>query len=190
MLKLLCAQKGVTLIELMIGISIVSMLMMFALPSYQQWIQNVQIRTAAESIQNGLQLARAEAVRRNAPIQFQLTSASRLSDWKICLDAACLAASTVQQRNGAEGSANARVGVGTTATAFATPITTAPPATITFTGLGRITPAPAAGASTRIDVTSATGTGTRRLVLLVSAGGKVRMCDPLLVLANNPQGCG
>lgn len=190
MLKFLRTQKGVTLIELMIGISIVSMLMMFALPSYQQWIQNVQIRTAAESIQNGLQLARAEAVRRNAPIQFQLTSASRLSDWKICLDAACLAASTVQQRNSAEGSANARVGVGTS-TDFATPLTTVPATqagrTITFTGLGRIT---LPVVINRIDVTSATGTGTRRLVLLVSSGGKVRMCDPLLVLANNPQGCG
>jgi type IV fimbrial biogenesis protein FimT len=29
----------------------------------------------------------------------------------------------------------------------------------------------------------------RRLVILIAPGGQVRLCDPRLALANNPQGC-
>ena len=198
MLSLSPMQKGFTLIELMITVTILGLLMVFGLPSYQEWIQSTQIRTAAESVQNGLQLARAEAVRRNAPVRFQLTSTTtaRLSDWTVCLVApvvpSCPVASTVQLRTGTEGSANAVVGVGTTATAFGTPIVTAtlPATVVTFTGFGRITPPLAAGVSTRIDITNSTSTAARRLVLLISTGGQIRMCDPLLALATNPQGCG
>ena len=194
MLSLSPMQKGFTLIELMITVTIIGLLMVFGLPSYQQWIQSTQIRTAAESVQNGLQLARAEAVRRNAPMQFQLTSTTGKTDWTICGVATlpCPAASVVQQRPGTEGSANARVGVGTTATLFTTALATAtvPANVVTFTGFGRITPPLAAGVSTRIDITNSTTANARTIVLLVSSGGQIRMCDPLLALATNPQGCG
>ena len=197
MLSLSPMQKGFTLIELMITVTILGLLMVFGLPSYQEWIQSTQIRTAAESVQNGLQLARAEAVRTNAPIQFQLTSTptARLSDWTVCRVATlpCPAASVVQQRTGAEGSANARVGVGSSATVFSTVLSTAPtlPANVViFTGFGRITAVLAAGVRIRIDITNTASTTARRIVLLVSSGGQIRMCDPLLALATNPQGCG
>ena len=194
MLSLSPMQKGFTLIELMITVTIIGLLMVFGLPSYQQWIQSTQIRTAAESVQNGLQLARAEAVRRNAPMQFQLTSTTGRTDWTICGVATlpCPAASVVQQRAGTEGSANARIAVGTTATPFATTLATAtvPANVVTFTGFGRITTPLAAGVRTRIDITNSTTTAARKIVLLVSSGGQIRMCDPLLALATNPQGCG
>ena len=194
MLSLSPIQKGFTLIELMITVTIIGLLMVFGLPSYQQWIQSTQIRTAAESVQNGLQLARAEAVRSNAPIQFQLTSTTGRTDWNICRVAApipCPAASIVQQRAGTEGSANARIGVGTTATPFAIALATSTAAAnvVTFTGFGRITTPLAAGVLTRIDITNSTTATARRIVLLVSSGGQIRMCDPLLALATNPQGC-
>ena len=60
--------------ELLIGIAIIGILLALAAPNFAVWIQNSKIRTAAESIQNGLQLARAEAVRRNAQVRFQLTT--------------------------------------------------------------------------------------------------------------------
>ena len=58
-------QRGFTLVELMIGIAIVGLSLVMAAPSFSSWIQSTQIRTAAEAVQNGLQLARGEAVRRN-----------------------------------------------------------------------------------------------------------------------------
>ncbi|MGH8693968.1 MAG: pilus assembly FimT family protein, partial [Burkholderiales bacterium] len=41
-------QSGVTLIELLIGLALIGILLVMAVPAYQFWIQNVQIRNAAE----------------------------------------------------------------------------------------------------------------------------------------------
>lgn len=58
-------QKGFTLVELMIGLVIVGVLLMQAIPSFSAWIQNMKVRNSAEAILNGLQLARSQAVRSN-----------------------------------------------------------------------------------------------------------------------------
>jgi type IV fimbrial biogenesis protein FimT len=68
------SEAGFTLIELLVGITIVGILFIMGVPSFKSWIQNAQIHTATEAIQNGLELARAEAVRRNTLVHFQLTS--------------------------------------------------------------------------------------------------------------------
>jgi len=43
-------------------------------PGFAEWLQNQQIRAAAEATLNGLQVARGEAVRSNTPVRFQLVS--------------------------------------------------------------------------------------------------------------------
>ena len=58
-------QRGLTLIELMIGVVITGILLAMGVPSFASWLQSSQIRTAAGSILDGLQLAHAEAIRRN-----------------------------------------------------------------------------------------------------------------------------
>ena len=65
---------GFSIIELMVAIAIMSVLMAIALPAFSDYIRNVKVRTEAEAFVSGLQLARAEAVRRNVPVQFVLTS--------------------------------------------------------------------------------------------------------------------
>jgi len=60
--------RGFSLIELMVTITIVVLLILMALPSYSQWLTNTRIRNAAESIHNGLQFARNEAVQRNTNV--------------------------------------------------------------------------------------------------------------------------
>lgn len=182
------AHHGFTLIELAIGMLIIGILLASAAPSFRGWIQNSQIRTAAESIQNGLQLARVEAVRRNASVQFVFGTGS---GWTVgCTTPVDLngngiedpgdCPATIQSRSGAEGSSNAGVAV----TPSGTPA-------ITFNGLGR---APAGNVT--IDVTNSTGgacapSGPMRCLRVVtSIGGQVRMCDPALTLSSTyPQGC-
>lgn len=163
--------KGVTLIELMIAITIFGLLIAMALPSYARWIQSTQIRTAAESIQNGLQLARGEAVRRNTAVSFTLSG----NNWAV---AVVNPAATIQSRSGTEGSPNA--------------VITAPanPYSVTFNSFGRTT----TGAAT-INVTNPTGGSCeaaagpmRCLNVIVQAAGQVRMCDPMLG-SGNPQSC-
>ena len=48
-------QRGVTLIELMIGLAIVALVLFVAVPSFGIFLQNSQIRNAAGSVLDGLQ---------------------------------------------------------------------------------------------------------------------------------------
>lgn len=190
-------KRGFTLIELLVGLAIFAFLLAMGAPSFSTWIQNGQIRTATEAIQNGLQLARAEAVRRNMPVRFQLTNSltstcalsTSGSNWVISLDSpvgACDAAPTadaavptapriVQVRASSEGTANA--------------VIAADVSNVVFNGLGR----PSAAMS--IDITNPTGgtcaaaTGPMRCMrVIVSAGGQIRLCDPRFA-SNDSQGC-
>jgi type IV fimbrial biogenesis protein FimT len=61
-------QRGFNLIELMITIVILGILLMVGLPAYTDWMQNLKIRSAAESVQNGLQVARSTAIARNTQV--------------------------------------------------------------------------------------------------------------------------
>lgn len=184
------SSDGVSLIELMIAVAIISVLLVAALPNFQVWLQNLQIRNAAESILNGLQLARSEAVRRNAQVQFQLTSGAGLSDWSVgCVTASAICPAVIQSRGGSEGSGNARLGTSTAPVqdyATALGAGTGMPASVAFGLLGNVT---TVGAITRIDVVNPATAGTRRLVIIISSGGQIRMCDPAFALAANPQGC-
>lgn len=185
--------RGFTLIELMVAIALFALLFMFAYPGYTSFIQNAQVRTAAESVINGLQLARAEAIRSNGNIQFQLlntlngAAVTGGTDWSVM--AATPATPTVfnqqvQTRRESSASSRARVGVATSVSATAASPGANMPATITFTGLGRLS---AASNVRQIDVTGATG--ARRLTIVLTLGGDARLCDPALSLATNPQGC-
>lgn len=194
-------QQGVTLIELVIAVAILGILLMMGVPAFSEWIQNSQTRTAAESIQNGLQIARAEAVRRNSLVRFQLTDANGKVAWTVCTNtiaANCPAADVVQSRSSSEGGTNARVGVSVAALPSPIPANhfntalaagNALPNGVTFDGLGRVPLANIGTDVSRIDVTNSKLATARRLVIVVNSGGQSRMCDPAQNLSTNPQGC-
>jgi len=188
---------GASLIELMIGIAIFSTVLGLAAPSFGIWIQNTQVRTASDGVQNGLQLARAEAIRRNKPVRFQLTSSLDSScalsttgtDWVVSLDdpsGACgnapsdtVAPRILQTRAGAEASSNVRMAADQT--------------TIVFNSLGRITPVPAG--TIQLNLSNPTGGAcvsvggnVRCLRVVVSVSGQIRLCDPALA-STDVRGC-
>ena len=66
--------RGVTLIELMIGLAIFALLLGLGLPSLTAWLANSRVRTAAEGLQAGLAIARSEAMRRNQNVEFLVTN--------------------------------------------------------------------------------------------------------------------
>lgn len=190
---------GFSLIELLVTLAILAILMVLGAPSYAQWISNTRIRNAAESIQNGLRLARNEASQRGTNVRFELTTAGT-SDWSICPLAANAAvtatcgAITPIQKFAAKGGAGNVVIYGSTSVAtlitLATAITGSAAANsgVTFNALGR----PAGygtSALVRMDADT-TQVGGRRLVVTVSTGGTVRMCDPKITFSTtSPQGC-
>lgn len=192
-------QQGVTLVELLVGLAIVGILFAVGIPSFTGWIQNAQVRTAAESISSGLQLARAEAVRRNDFVRFTLTDATGLVAWNVgCVNVTATCPASIQSRSASEGSVNARIGISVDAPPspvgayYATPIAAGTGMTgvegVTFNGLGRMPVANIGTDITRIDLSNAITADVRKLIILVTTGGQVRMCDAALS-ASDTQGC-
>jgi type IV fimbrial biogenesis protein FimT len=66
--------RGYSLIEMMVVVAIAAVVLSVAIPSFQESMTSSRTRGLAESIQSGLVRARTEAIRRNAPMRFQLVS--------------------------------------------------------------------------------------------------------------------
>jgi type IV fimbrial biogenesis protein FimT len=166
-------------------IAIFSITLTYGVSSYRIWVQNTQIRNAAESIENGIQRARAEAVKCNANVAFTLGAASSwtITHAAICGDLATGAAagSTLESRSGTEGSKNITVA-----------ITPAGATTITFSSLGTvIANNPVSATPTQIDIDSTVlaPADSRDLRVTIGLGGIVRMCDPHLATGTSPTAC-
>ena len=169
------AQRGVTLIELMLGLVVLGVLLAVGVPSFQAWLQNAQIRTATDALMNGIQSARTEAVRRNKVVYFALEAGT---DWTVLQFNPKL---VLQERRGDEGSQTALIDSGGRAMVSFSPIG-APMATNPEDGSLPIT---------TIDVTSTvTVAAVRPLRIVISPSGAVRMCDPDPNLpADDPRRC-
>lgn len=199
-------QRGVSLIELLIGLAVFAVLIALGLPTITEFLQNSQIRGAADSTLSGIQVARAEALRRNTAVRFQLMSSldgscvrsSTGTNWVVSLDDAAgscdadasetAAPRIIQLRSGADGSANAVI----TASGG-----TGDANLLVFNGLGRLL-VTNADAFTTVDITNPTGgacqhvsaSGTMRcLRLTISPNGDVRMCDPKITVATDSRKC-
>jgi type IV fimbrial biogenesis protein FimT len=170
---------GFSLIELMFGIAVMVILATIAMPSFRTWIQNSQIRAASESISNGLQRARAEAVARNANVQFVLGTGS---SWTV--DYVVKPVSTdppIDSRSSNEGSKDVTVN------ALAADLTTLA-TTVTFNNFGGVVAnVPASASLARVDV-AAVG-ANQNLRVTIGVGGNARMCYPNLAPLSSPRAC-
>ncbi|HTO22839.1 MAG TPA: GspH/FimT family pseudopilin [Spirochaetia bacterium] len=177
-------QPGFSLVEVMMVVVIVGILIALGIPSFTAWVQNTQIRTAAESLINGLQTAKNEAIRRNSCMQIQF---SNKTAWTVnpCSDP--LAVPPYAQRAAEEGSVNADAG--------RVPSTSD---TVSFNALGRVVnPNPSDGTPpvTQMDICNPSMTGAqapqmRQLRIEIPPGGSIRMCDPNpSIAATDPRSC-
>ncbi|MDP2144992.1 MAG: GspH/FimT family pseudopilin [Gallionella sp.] len=165
--------SGFSLVELMIGIAILAILLGLAVPSFQTWLQNSQIRNAAEAVLNGLQRARAEAVARNTNVEFVLGTGS---SWVVQL----ADGTDIETRSANEGSRNV------TAT-----VTPAGATTVTFNnfgGLGLNADASAPFTQVELDSSVLTAAESQELRVTIGLGGNARMCDPNAP-AGSPRAC-
>ncbi len=179
--------SGFSLVELMIVIALLGVLATFAVSSYQAWIQNTRIRTAAESIQGGIQMARAEAVSRNASVQLDLRGTN--SAWTVCTSpvapGACPDpddATTIQSRAASEGSSSDINVIASDAGPYV------------FNSFGTMTsPVPAAITglvSIGVDTSVLSAAESRDLRIVIGVGGSSRMCDPDTgISASDPRKC-
>lgn len=193
-----------SLVELMIGLTVVAILVMVAVPSFSTALQNRQIRNAANAIQGGLQAAKTEALRRNRNVNFVMGTGSA---WQvICTtpdtnttdgEVNC-PESALQTFSAQDGVANAAIAMsehvgsagGTTASS---PSFTG---TLRFTPLGRVDASTLGAANVAVfSITNPTG-GTcaaaggemRCLNIVVASTGQIRVCDPA-VSSGDPRAC-
>jgi type IV fimbrial biogenesis protein FimT len=192
-----------TIIELLIGLVLVALLLALGVPSFATAMQNRQIRSAADALNNGLQLARTEALRRNRAVKFELVGTS---GWNVGCDPADativndeeVCPALLQTRDAADTTPNASVAttqvVAATGSAAASPVFAG---TLRFTSLGRVAPATLpAGNNAVFDITNpnggvcAAGGGDMRcLSVVVTPGGQIRTCDPAVSDAGDPRKC-
>lgn len=178
---------GFTLVELLVSITLMAILLTVAVPSFNSWINNTRVRTVSETLQNGVRLAQAEAVRRNRTVVFFLTddeptdaavAAENGRNWAI----RTVAALGGEADEFVRGGSLADVAAGVTITG---------PAALCFSSAGQQLTIPAQGCATVAARYAVARTGAdRNLRVDVSIGGRVRMCDPAKTLAaDTPDGC-
>lgn len=68
------ANKGFTLIELMVVIAVVAVLLTIAAPSYQKLIERNRLKEASQALKSDLQFARMEAIKRSRNVFFARTA--------------------------------------------------------------------------------------------------------------------
>jgi type IV fimbrial biogenesis protein FimT len=204
---------GFSLIEALVVVSILGLLLVAIMPSIGNTLRNIEIRNAAEAIQNGLTKARAEAVKRNEPVTFsllthnatskQLDNSCALSNastsWVVsradptnsCDIAASETAAPliIAKRSQGDGSPNVTARV--KEASGGDPCGADDDAnSVSFNGYGRvIAPSWGTGPIKCVLVENRTDTGTRKLQVLINAGGTVRMCDPAVTDGNDPRKC-
>jgi type IV fimbrial biogenesis protein FimT len=194
-------QRGFNMIEAAVTMAILGLLIAAVLPSVSEWIRNTSVRNMAESIQNGLKKAKAEALLRNKSVTFWMVSPPTAAS----LDSSCALSSTsgswvistadptgkcdiapsatvdpgIVETYGAGAGAS-----GITVAGLASDGTTAA-TSVSFNGYGQRvqTGNPLA----RIDITHSQS-GARNLRVEISSGGSIRMCDRD-VAAGDPRAC-
>lgn len=184
-------QRGLTLVEVAVVLTVAAILYMQAAPMFSVWIGNTQTRTAAESILNGLQLARGEAIRRNRLVQLVLNDGAN-AGWTVgCANPVDTGTANVDDPGDCLPVIQARAAGETASTQPQLAMTPLDATTVTFDSLGRVTAnVDGSAAATRIDVANPmVATANRRtLRVALGAAGDVRMCDPA-VAAGDPRGC-
>ena len=193
--------RGFTLIELVVGIAVLSTVIAMTAPGLSLWIKNMSIRGTAEALLNGLQMTRTEALRRNTVVRFQLTTTLDADctlnvngpHWVISRDVAqglCGAAPSettaprlIRSHDGAQ-TGGSQTLIDTGESQFA------------FNGLGRLV-SPVTNTSILVSGQGGqgdcapNGKGERCLRIAIGMGGGIRMCDPALtsIKPTDPQAC-
>ena len=158
---------GFTLTELLVALAIVAVGASLAAPSLSRMSANNKVRSEAESLLNGLNYARAEALRRNSAVTLALTPGG--AGWTVTQVSPALTLQTHSNRD----AAGTVLASGSASTA------------VTFLPTGLLQ---SGTQMNQVTVSSTLGeTKTRRISIF--GGGLIRMCDPAMTGTNDPRRC-
>jgi len=176
------ASAGFSLIELMIVLSVLSILFAVGMPAFGRLLHDIEIRGSAEGLRAGLQKARTEAVTRNALVRISFTNVSGRPAWTLgCVRSSLRCPATISSF-GANRDTQIRWGAARSDDQIALSTALIPghrlPSGVTFNALGTAPGVETNTDASRIDVTHAINEKARRLVLMITAAGAIRLCDP------------
>lgn len=176
---------GFTLIEMMVVVAIVAILSAIGAPMLQDWITSQQVKAKSDAILNGMQLARAEAIKRNTRVQFTLAADS---SWSIgCVSVVADAdgdgvpecPGTIQSKSASEAG---NVDLLTLLPIGATQAT--------FNGVGTLSANADASASlAQVEILKSGGGSSAHRTILLTSGGQSRICDPNVTTLGAPEKC-
>jgi type IV fimbrial biogenesis protein FimT len=203
MLSLRRRERGVSLIELMIGLALLAFILMMGVPAFGSFLQNQKLREAATTTAAEASYARAEAIRLNSTVELVLTEdepdagtftgvAASTSGRNLLVRGFVYNPTTGQpdmrmlavklQREGSGQTDPDAPGVRMASTT----------GLVTFTPLGGTTLA----ADETIQITNTAGGecksagGTMRcLNVVITRGGQIRLCDPTVTTAGDTRAC-
>ena len=186
-------QRGFSLIELMVVLTLLAFLLLLGLPAFTTMVKNTQIRTVGDALQNGIRIARAEALRTNQQTVFALTNATPALNVTPAANGSNWWVQTIPHAGGDTASA-VQNGSGAL-TDIASGVAITGPAVLCFNSNGRLSAvSPGLGSTTcsataqSFDITHPRG--DLKLRVLVAVGGQVRLCDfRRTYSATTPDGC-
>lgn len=199
--------RGFTVIELVVTITIFSILVALGVPAMRTWISNVKVRAVADALQNGVRLAQAEALRRSRQVVFSLTnSTSPQTSFTAATNGTYWSINYVPLTSD-DGTTNAQTFIqsGVLSSTSAN-VTVTGPAEICFNSTGRLVANASTGVTGGTCTTPTAGlsageapawsylvnvTGAdHKLYVVVALGGQVHLCDPSQTLSStNTYGC-
>lgn len=194
--------KGFSLVELIVGLAVLALLIALGVPQYAAFTANARIRATTEGVTAGLNLARAEAVKRNARVEMvltddppveglvnSLTPSTSGTNWMVReWVPSSNSYNFIEGKAGAEGSGREESGVLVTSSSTDASYD----GRVTFTGFGAMAIGqpvtfqftyPAAGAC------AAASGPLRCLNINVSPGGQIRVCDPKVTDTKDTRAC-
>jgi type IV fimbrial biogenesis protein FimT len=187
-------ERGFTIIELLIGLTLLAVLLGLGAPAMGTYLQNSKLASATASYFTGIQTARTEAIRRNVLTQFVLTDtpvstgnlanalapATGGSNWVVrAASSPGVFLPAIEAKASAEGEGSAAAAALVIAGSASAPAVF--DGTIPFNGFGGT----ADGAAYAIDISNpaagtckASGGTIRCRRITVSPGGQITACDP------------
>lgn len=197
---MLTRERGFSLIELMVAVTLLTILLSLAMPAFTGWVRNAKVRSVAETLQNGVRLAQTEAVRRYRPVVFFLTDQKTCTEETTAADAGSFWAIRTIPITAGEASEAIKCGV---LSDVAAGVQLTGPTAICFSANGRqaAIAAPGVGgpactlADSGINRYSITNPNVdvkvdHPLQVQVTLGGSVRLCDPARTYSTTaPDGC-
>ncbi len=201
------AARGVTLIELIVTIALAATLVTLSIPSFVAWVRNAQIRSVADSLQNGLRVAQAEALRRNRQVVLGFTNDTPAAGTNPFASATAVAGGrrwwlqTVPQVGETSSDVSyIAAGVVVDGASTVTIANDQSARTVCFGSTGRLvtntsitglSSGSCTAAKTTFTVDQPPASTYRTLKVIVQLGGQVRMCDPArpALSSASPEGC-